>query len=89
MMTRRTKRGLPALAAAAVVASLTLVVAATAAPAPAHASDPDPATQEYRPYLHYTPVKNWMNDPNGLVYYNGTYHMYYHSTTLTEPRGAT
>ena len=77
MMTRRTKRGLPALAAAAVVASFTLVVAATAAPAPAHASDPDPATQQYRPYLHYTPVKNWMNDPNGLVYYNGTYHMYY------------
>nr|WP_200830569.1 GH32 C-terminal domain-containing protein [Arthrobacter sp. SLBN-122] len=45
--------------------------------APAHASDPDPATQQYRPYLHYTPQKNWMNDPNGLVYHKGVYHMYY------------
>ncbi|KAH9204205.1 glycosyl hydrolase family protein [Leptodontidium sp. 2 PMI_412] len=31
----------------------------------------------YRPQYHFSPAKNWMNDPNGLVYYNGTYHMYY------------
>ena len=37
----------------------------------------DPATQQYRPYLHYTPEKNWMNDPNGLVYHKGVYHMFY------------
>lgn len=34
-------------------------------------------TEPYRPQYHFTPAKNWMNDPNGLVYYNGTYHMYY------------
>lgn len=34
-------------------------------------------TELYRPQYHFTPAKNWMNDPNGLVYYNGTYHMYY------------
>ena len=30
-----------------------------------------------RPELHFTPEKNWMNDPNGLSYYKGNYHMFY------------
>ncbi|MFT4122869.1 MAG: GH32 C-terminal domain-containing protein [Microbacteriaceae bacterium] len=32
---------------------------------------------EYRPYLTYSPAENWMNDPNGLVYDNGVYHLFY------------
>ena len=31
----------------------------------------------YRPKLHFTPKKNWMNDPNGLFYLKGTYHLYF------------
>ncbi|KAB8227960.1 glycosyl hydrolase family protein [Aspergillus alliaceus] len=31
----------------------------------------------YRPRYHFTPAKNWMNDPNGLLYHNGVYHLYY------------
>lgn len=27
--------------------------------------------------LHFRPKKNWMNDPNGLCYYKGEYHLYY------------
>lgn len=31
----------------------------------------------YRPYFHFTPQKNWMNDPNGMFYLNGKYHLFF------------
>jgi fructan beta-fructosidase len=31
----------------------------------------------YRPRYHYTPAINWCNDPNGLVYNNGVYHLFH------------
>ncbi|QEC54422.1 glycoside hydrolase family 32 protein [Flavisolibacter ginsenosidimutans] len=33
--------------------------------------------EQYRPLIHFTPQKAWMNDPNGMVYLNGTYHLFY------------
>lgn len=33
--------------------------------------------EQYRPLIHYTPAKNWINDPNGLIYVDGTYHLFY------------
>lgn len=33
--------------------------------------------EEYRPQLHFSPRAHWMNDPNGMVYYKGTYHLFF------------
>jgi fructan beta-fructosidase len=33
--------------------------------------------ENYRPQYHFSPAVNWTNDPNGLVYSNGEYHIFY------------
>lgn len=33
--------------------------------------------QLYRPHYHFTPQNGWMNDPNGLFYLEGTYHLFF------------
>jgi len=34
-------------------------------------------TETHRPQYHFSPAANWMNDPNGMVYYEGEYHLFY------------
>ncbi|MCI1188436.1 glycoside hydrolase family 32 protein [Hymenobacter sp. DH14] len=50
--------------------SLSLLAHAQQTPVP-------PVTPQYRPGYHFSPAAHWMNDPNGMVYYQGTYHLFF------------
>ncbi|MEH1014361.1 GH32 C-terminal domain-containing protein [Micromonospora sp. CPCC 206060] len=65
----RIRRWMAACAAAAVVATLP---GATANGAP-----PGTRDEPHRPQIHFSPERNWMNDPNGLVWYQGEWHLFY------------
>lgn len=40
-------------------------------------SNQDYYKEMYRPQFHFSPEQMWMNDPNGLVYHKGIYHLFY------------
>jgi len=33
--------------------------------------------EKHRPQLHFSTIRGWINDPNGLVYYDGEYHLFF------------
>ncbi|HRD95219.1 MAG TPA: glycoside hydrolase family 32 protein [Rubrivivax sp.] len=35
------------------------------------------AAEHWRPRYHFSPRRHWMNDPNGLVFHDGEYHLYF------------
>ena len=42
----------------------------------------------YRPHYHFLPPINWMNDPNGAIYWKGRYHLFYQHNPLEPKWGA-
>jgi fructan beta-fructosidase len=41
------------------------------------AADPSTYDEPNRPQFHFTPPANWLNDPVGMFYYEGEYHLHY------------
>ncbi len=40
-------------------------------------AQPPAYNQPYRPQYHFSPREHWTNDPNGLVYFDGEYHLFF------------
>lgn len=40
-------------------------------------ADQSPSNDPLRPTFHFLPSQNWMNDPNGLIQWQGRYHLFY------------
>ena len=64
------------------ISSISLIALIIASCEPVPVSDlteerPAYYTEVHRPQYHFSPEANWMNDPNGMVYYDGEYHLFY------------
>src|SRR5215470_13570399 len=57
-----------------VIAMLALVALGSI---PGLCQDKKPYAEPYRPQVHFSPRQNWTNDPNGLVHFNGEYHLFF------------
>ena len=53
------------------------LLANTGVSATASASATSTYHEPYRPQFHFSPAQNWMNDPNGLIFYKGQYHLFF------------
>ncbi len=79
---KRPSRGILRSGSVGLAAVLAVTLALGATPVLADepivlADEPVVGEEQYRPGLHFSPERNWMNDPNGLIYHDGLYHMYY------------
>jgi beta-fructofuranosidase len=87
--TRRDFLSSSAAAAASLTAASLLPrhLQAQSTPAAGSASGSRLAQDPMRPQFHLLPAKNWMNDPNGPIYFNGHYHMFFQYNPLAATWG--
>jgi beta-fructofuranosidase len=45
------------------------------------------AADPQRPQYHFLPRANWLNDPNGPIFWNGYHHLFYQYSSSIEPQG--
>src|SRR3989440_300753 len=78
-MTQRDQRPRRHLSIVALLAVLAVLMASAGGASSAAAAPTSSTTYKelYRPQFHFTPAKNWMNDPNGLLWYKGEYHLFF------------
>ncbi|MGX5715201.1 GH32 C-terminal domain-containing protein [Arthrobacter sp. MAHUQ-56] len=85
-MHRKERRSIRILSALTLTGSMLAGTLAGGGPAAAGRTDENPAArttgsalgqEPYRPAYHFSPAKNWMNDPNGMVYHKGVYHLFF------------
>lgn len=76
-MGRRTRLLLCGVIALTSAVPLAVPAASAGGPVGHTAATRSAATDPYRPQLHFAPRENWVNDPNGPVWYDGEYHLFF------------
>ncbi len=56
---------------------LSAVAGSSTAATTAQQPDSSRATEQWRPRVRFAPERNWINDPNGLVWFDGEYHLFF------------